>query len=112
MRRSFAAQMAKSERTESILMTGANVSSKSNSASCANPLTTIRVLYFSKTFVASHFVRQTHLRGSARRPSGKRTSDQVFRAIIALISSQKAFHQSLASGRRIASMNEGGSLLG
>src|SRR5271154_4233 len=112
MQRSLAAQMAKSERTKSILMTGANVLSKSNSASCANPLTTIRLLYFSKTFVASRLVRQTHLNGRACLPGGKCTSDQVFRAIIALISSQKASHQSLASGRRIASVNEGGSLSG
>src|SRR5436190_14980558 len=110
--KSLLAEMANRVRIVSFRTTGENVSSKSNPASCVNPLTTMRALYRSKAFVASRLIRQTHLRGRARFPGGNFTNIHVFRAIIALISSQNASHHKLASGRRMASENEGGLLSG
>src|SRR5438045_9693771 len=106
--KSLLGEMANRVRIVSIRTTGENVSSKSNPASCVNPLTTMHALYRSKAFVASRLIRQTHLRF----PGGNFTNIHVLRAIIALISSQNASHHKLASGRRMASENEGGSLSG
>ena len=73
----------------------------------------MRPLYRSNTFVASRLILHTHLKGNARFPEDNNLINvQVFLAITALISSQNASHHKLASGRRIASANEGGSLSG
>jgi len=60
----------------------------------------------------SRLTRHTHLRGSSFLSRGKTASVQAFRFIMALISWQNASHQRFASGCRIASANEGGSLSG